>query len=65
MVEGLYYLYSENKGAYQLRGYRAADQRLSFRIHKNRFSHDMAHMVVFNAGKELQRAADILNISYC
>ena len=30
-VEGLYYLYSENKGADQLRGYREADLRLCFR----------------------------------
>ena len=33
-VEGLYYLYSENKGADQLRGYRKADLRLCFRICK-------------------------------
>ena len=33
-VEGLYYLYSENKGADQLRGYREADLRLCFRIGK-------------------------------
>ena len=33
-VEGLYYLSSENKGADQLRGYREADLRLSFRICK-------------------------------
>ena len=32
--EGLYYLYSENKGADQLRGYREADLRLRFRICK-------------------------------
>ena len=32
--EGLYYLYSENKGADQLRGYREADLRLCFRICK-------------------------------
>ena len=31
-VEGLYYLCSENKGADQLLGYRAADLRLCFRI---------------------------------
>ena len=35
VVEGLYYLYSENKGADQLRGYREADLCLSFRICKN------------------------------
>ena len=32
--EGLFYLYSENKGADQLRGYREADLRLCFRICK-------------------------------
>ena len=34
VVEELYYLYSENKGADQLRGYREADLRLCFRICK-------------------------------
>ena len=33
-VEGLYYPFSENKGADQLRGYREADLRLCFRICK-------------------------------
>ena len=33
-VEGLDFLYSENKGADQLRGYREADMRLCFRICK-------------------------------
>ena len=33
-VEGLYYLFSENKGADQLRGYREADLHLCFRICK-------------------------------
>ena len=32
--EGLYYPYSEDKGADQLRGYREADLRLCFRICK-------------------------------
>ena len=41
-VEGLDYLYSENKGTDQLRGYREADLRLCFRI--CRFSHDAAHL---------------------
>ena len=40
-VEGLYYLCSENKGADQLRGCRAADLHLCFLICKNRVSHDM------------------------
>ena len=35
VVEGLYYPYSENKGADHLRGYREADMRLCFRIFKN------------------------------
>ena len=34
VIEGLYYLYSENKGADQLRSYCAADLRLCFRICK-------------------------------
>ena len=34
VVERLYYLCSENKGADQLRGYREADLRLCFRICK-------------------------------
>ena len=33
-VGGLYYLWSENKGADQLHGYREADLRLCFRIYK-------------------------------
>ena len=33
-VEGLYYPFSENKGADQLRGYRGADLRPCFRICK-------------------------------
>ena len=35
VVEGLYYPFSENKGADQLRGYREADLRLCFRICQN------------------------------
>ena len=31
--EGLYYICSDNKGADQLRGYRAADLRLCFRLY--------------------------------
>ena len=42
-VEGLFCLYSENKGADQLCGYRTADPCLCFRICKNQFSHDAAH----------------------
>ena len=40
-VEGLYYLCSKNKGADQLRGYRAADLHLCFRICK---VHDAAQI---------------------
>ena len=49
-VKGLYYPYSENKGADQLGGYREADLRLCFRIYaKSRFSHDEAHLLHNNA----------------
>ena len=34
-MEGLFYPYSENKDADQLRGYREADLRLCFRICEN------------------------------
>ena len=40
---------SENKGADQLRGHNAADLCFCFRICKNRFSHDAAHMILDNA----------------
>ena len=43
-VEGLYYPFSENEGADQLRSYCAADLRLCFRICKSRFSHNEAHI---------------------
>ena len=33
--EGLYHLCSENKGADRLHGYREADLRLCFRLHKS------------------------------
>ena len=43
VVERLYYPFSGNKGADQLRGDREADLRLCFRIYaKSRFSHDAA-----------------------
>ena len=44
-VEGLYYLCSKNKGADQLRSYRAADLCLRFTYAKNGFSHDAAHTI--------------------
>ena len=40
----MYYPFSENKGADQLRGYREADLRLFFRICKRPFSHNEAYM---------------------
>ena len=43
-VEELYYLCYENKGADQLRVYRAADLRLFFPYAKSRFSYDVAHI---------------------
>ena len=45
VVEGLYYPYSENKGADQLRSDCAADLRLCFRICKKRFSHNEAQLL--------------------
>ena len=36
-VEGLCYLFRENKAVYQLHGYRAADLRLRFHICKKQF----------------------------
>ena len=46
-VEGLFYLFSENKCADQLYGYRAAALHFYFRINKNhRFSHDAAHIYI-------------------
>ena len=46
-MEGLYYLYSEDKGADQLHGYREADLRLCFRICKKQFSDDTAHINLY------------------
>ena len=43
-VHVLSFVCSINKSAGQLHGYRAADLRLCFRIYKNMFSHDAAHM---------------------
>ena len=40
---------SENQGADQLHGHSAADLRFCFRICKNSFSHDAAHMILVNA----------------
>ena len=44
--QGMYYPRSENKGADQLRGDRAADLRLCFRAYKNILSHDMGHIYI-------------------
>ena len=48
VVEELYYPYSENKGADQLRSYCAADLRLFFRIRKKPVSHNEAHICKFS-----------------
>ena len=57
VVKELYYPYSENKGADQLRGYREADLRLFFAYAKSRFSHDAAqkmfHILQLNCKPEL------------
>ena len=43
-VEGLYYVYRENKGVDQLHGYRAADLRLCFHICEEQvFSRHSSH----------------------
>ena len=42
--EGLHYICSENKGADQLLGYRAADLRLWFHICKTSFSNNVAQI---------------------
>ena len=44
-VEGLYYLYSVNKGPDQLRGYHVADLRLYFHICKKQLSPDTAQFM--------------------
>ena len=50
-VDGLYYPYSENKGADQLRSYCAADLRLCFHIckKKNGF-HNEAYYIIVKLG---------------
>ena len=49
-VEGLYYICSESIGADQLRGRRAADLCLCFRICNIRFSHGAAQSIPDGAG---------------
>ena len=44
-VEGLYYLWRENKDGDQLRGYWAADLRLCFRICKKQVSRSVVTVV--------------------
>ena len=46
--EGLYYLFSDNIGADQLRGYREADLHLCFCICKKPYSHNEALLVSIN-----------------
>ena len=45
-VEGLFYLWSENKGDDQLRGYREADLRLIFAYAKRWFSHEWLNYTI-------------------
>ena len=53
--EKLYYPYSENKGADQLRGYREADLRLCFRICKKPvFSRRGSYMIGYVKAKNVQ-----------
>ena len=47
-VEGLYYPFSENKGADQLRGYREADLRLFF-SHMQNIGFHMTWLIYFIA----------------
>ena len=66
IVEGLYYLWSENKDADQLRGYRAADLRLCFRICKTLvFSwHGSKYEERIPCGKAHKWAASWENLSW-
>ena len=61
----MYYPYSENKGADQLRGDREADLRLCFRICKKTTTYNEAHLVQylhnFNAETTLCMAATLVN----
>ena len=43
-VEGLYYLYSENKGTDQLQAYSETDLHLCFLYARNQFSCNKAHI---------------------
>ena len=52
--EGLYYLFSENKGADQLRGYREADLCLCFRICKKKAGFLMTRLIFFYLCSNLQ-----------
>ena len=47
----LYYLCSKIKEADQLLGYRSLIYAFVFTFGKNRFSHDVAHIVYFSAAK--------------
>ena len=46
VVEGLYHLCSENKGADQLRSYRELICAFVLACAKGRFSHDAAHLMI-------------------
>ena len=55
-IEELYYLYSKNKGADQLRGYSEADLRLCFRLAECFFSHDAAEVFLqLSSGTKLKK----------
>ena len=54
-VEGLYYPCSENKDADQLRGYREADLCLCFRICNVGFSHDAAHLFIYERNNKIHK----------
>ena len=75
-MEGLYYPYSENKGADQLRGYREADLRLCFPICKkpvfsrrgsyniNKSSRYLLNPLLMEVHVKIPKYADRLNCNY-
>ena len=44
-IDGLYFLYSEDKNTDRLPDYRAAEFRLGFGMYKKQVSYDTAHML--------------------
>ena len=59
-VEGLHYLWNENKGADQLHCYHMADLCFVSAYVKSRFSHDMAKMVRQLQGRRDQNQSKLL-----